>query len=84
MVVVEVPFDRGVRRGVWRRRGVVRHMQGCVFTVGATCPIVGMRRGLGLAVVANVLDLGAFVDVPDLAGAVRAAMLLRRTLGNSR
>ena len=51
MVVVEVPFDCGGRQRVRRRRRVVRYMQGYVFTVGATCPRVGMRRGLGLAVV---------------------------------
>ena len=57
---------------------------GGFFIVGATCPSVGVRRGLGFAVVFLFFYLGALVGLADLDGAVRAAMLCLFTFGNWR
>ena len=57
------------------------HAERC-FTVGATCPSVGVRPALGFAVVFLLLDLGALVGLVDVDGVVRAAMLCRFTFGN--
>ena len=57
MVVVEVPFDCGCAGVYGGGAGLCAKCRGMFFTVGATCPIVGMRQGLGLVVVVFLISV---------------------------
>lgn len=83
IVVVKVIFDCRVWRSIRRPRGIVRRIQG-YFYGRPHLSECRLAAGLGFSHYFLCRDLGTFMDLFDLDGAVRAAIQFLFTLDNCR